>query len=235
MKRWLSLLLALCLCVVVMLALCASVSAKSECRLYDMTLKTESGEVLDQIKNGHFWVTVSAKKTGKLNATILLATYDSAGRYLGLYTMRASVPTGTVYELGALVDNTDGRIATMKAFAVDSLSGGRPLGDSIEYGKRSYTIETGEMGRPVLCWIDGTTEPATPIQSYDDGVSGSDLWSESGMSADQKLALYVNGRYEGMIRLGDMIAYGLPGRPDGGLFRPDRDDRHIPCACSRYS
>ena len=45
MKRWLSLLLALCLCVVVMLALCASVSAKSECRLYDMTLKTESGEV----------------------------------------------------------------------------------------------------------------------------------------------------------------------------------------------
>ena len=68
------------------------------------------------------------------------------------------------------------------------------------------------MGRPVLCWIDGTTEPATPIQSYDDGVSGSDLWSESGMSADQKLALYVNGRYEGMIRLGDMIAYGLPGR-----------------------
>ena len=212
MKRWLSLLLALCLCVVVMLALCVSASAKNECRLYDMTLKTESGEVLDQIKNGHFWVTVSAKKTGKLNATILLATYDSAGRYLGLYTMRASVPTGTVYELGALVDNTDGRIATMKAFAVDSLSGGRPLGDSIEYGKRSYTIETGEMGRPVLCWIDGTTEPATPIQSYDDGVSGSDLWSESGMSADQKLALYVNGRYEGMIRLGDMIAYGLPGR-----------------------
>ena len=49
MKRWLSLLLALCLCVVVMLALCASVSAKSECRLYDMTLKTESGEVLDGV------------------------------------------------------------------------------------------------------------------------------------------------------------------------------------------
>ena len=212
MKRWLSVLLTLCLCVVVMLALCVSASAKNECRLYDMTLKTESGEVLDQIKNGHFWVTVSAKKTGKLNATILLATYDSAGRYLGLYTMRASIPTGTVYELGALVDNTDGKIVTMKAFAVDSLSGGRPLGDSIEYGKRSYTIETGEMGRPVLCWRDGTTEPATPIQSYDDGVSGSDLWSESGMSADQKLALYVNGRYEGMIRLGDMIAYGLPGR-----------------------
>lgn len=47
MKRWLSVLLTLCLCVVVMLALCASVSAKSECRLYDMTLKTESGEVLD--------------------------------------------------------------------------------------------------------------------------------------------------------------------------------------------
>ena len=81
MKRWLSVLLTLCLCVVVMLALCVSASAKNECRLYDMTLKTESGEVLDQIKNGHFWVTVSAKKTGKLNATILLATYDSAGRY----------------------------------------------------------------------------------------------------------------------------------------------------------
>ncbi len=47
MKRWLSLLLALCLCVVVMLALCVSASAKNECRLYDMTLKTESGEVLD--------------------------------------------------------------------------------------------------------------------------------------------------------------------------------------------
>ena len=90
------------------------------------------------------------KRPASLNATILLATYDSAGRYLGLYTMRASVPTGTVYELGALVDNTDGKIVTMKAFAVDSLSGGRPLGASIEYGKRSYTVETGEMGRPVL-------------------------------------------------------------------------------------
>ena len=118
MKRWLSVLLTLCLCVVVMLALCASVSAKSECRLYDMTLKTESGEVLDQIKNGHFWVTVSAKKTGNLNATILLATYDSAGRYLGLYTMRANVPTGTVYELGALVDNTDGKIVIKIQHAV---------------------------------------------------------------------------------------------------------------------
>ena len=47
MKRWLSLLLALCLCVVVMLALCVGVSAKNECRLYDVTLKTESGEALD--------------------------------------------------------------------------------------------------------------------------------------------------------------------------------------------
>ena len=106
MKRWLSLLLALCLCVVVMLALCANVSAKSECRLYDMTLKTESGEALDHISKDHLWISVSAKKTGNLNATILLATYDSAGRYLGICTMRANVPTGTVYELGALVDNT---------------------------------------------------------------------------------------------------------------------------------
>ena len=208
MKHFRSLLLMLLL----MLALCVGVSAKNECRLYDMTLKTESGEALDHISKGYFWASVSAKKTGDLNATILLATYDSAGRYLGLYTMRANVPTGTVYELGALVDNTAGKIAALKAFAVDSLSGGRPLGASIEYGKRSYTIETGEMGRPVLSWSDGTTEPATPIQSYHEDVSGSDLRSECGMTTDQTLALYVNGQYEGMIRLGDMIAYGLPGR-----------------------
>ena len=208
MKHFRSLLLMLLL----MLALCVGVSAKNECRLYDMTLKTESGEALDHISKGYFWASVSAKKTGDLNATILLATYDSAGRYLGLYTMRANVPTGTVYELGALVDNTAGKIAALKAFAVDSLSGGRPLGDSIEYGKRSYTIETGEMGRPVLCWIDGTTEPATPIQSYHEDVSGSDLRSECGMTTDQTLALYVNGQYEGVIRLSDPIAYGLPGR-----------------------
>ena len=138
MKHFRSLLLILLL----MLALCVGVSAKNECRLYDMTLKTESGEALDHISKGYFWASVSAKKTGDLNATILLATYDSAGRYLGLYTMRANVPTGTVYELGALVDNTAGKIAALKAFAVDSLSGGRPLGASIEYGKRSYTIET---------------------------------------------------------------------------------------------
>ena len=56
MKRWLSVLLTLCLCVVVMLALCASVSAKSECRLYDMTLKTESGEALDHISKDHLWI-----------------------------------------------------------------------------------------------------------------------------------------------------------------------------------
>lgn len=208
MKHFRSLLLMLLL----MLALCVGVSAKNECRLYDMTLKTESGEALDHISKGYFWASVSAKKTGDLNATILLATYDSAGRYLGLYTMRANVPTGTVYELGALVDNTAGKIAALKAFAVDSLSGGRPLGASIEYGKRSYTIETGEMGRPVLSWSDGTTEPATPIQSYHESVSGSDLQSECGMSADQSLDLYVNGQYEGVVRLGNIIAFGLLGR-----------------------
>lgn len=208
MKHFRSLLLMLLL----MLALCVGVSAKNECRLYDMTLKTESGEALDHISKGYFWASVSAKKTGDLNATILLATYDSAGRYLGLYTMRANVPTGTVYELGALVDNTAGKIAALKAFAVDSLSGGRPLGASIEYGKRSYTVETGEMGRPVLSWSDGTTEPATPIQSYHESVSGSDLQSECGMSSDQSLDLYVNGQYEGSVRLGNIIAFGLLGR-----------------------
>ena len=119
MKHFRSLLLMLLL----LLALCVGVSAKNECRLYDMTLKTESGEALDHISKGYFWASVSAKKTGDLNATILLATYDSAGRYLGLYTMRANVPTGTVYELGALVDNAAGKIAALKAFAVDSLSG----------------------------------------------------------------------------------------------------------------
>ena len=208
MKHFRSLLLMLLL----MLALCVGVSAKNECRLYDMTLKTESGEALDHISKGYFWASVSAKKTSDLNATILLATYDSAGRYLGLYTMRTNVPTGTVYELGALVDNTAGKIAALKAFAVDSLSGACPLGASIEYGKRSYTVETGEMGRPVLSWSDGTTEPATPIQSYDDGVSSSDLWSECGMSADQSLDLYVNGQYKGVVRLGNIIAFGLLGR-----------------------
>ena len=120
MKHFRSLLLMLLL----LLALCVGVSAKNECRLYDMTLKTESGEALDHISKGYSWASVSAKKTGDLNATILLATYDSAGCYLGLYTMRANVPTGTVYELGALVDNTAGKIAALKAFAVDSLSGG---------------------------------------------------------------------------------------------------------------
>ena len=68
------------------------------------------------------------------------------------------------------------------------------------------------MGRPVLSWSDGTTEPATPIQSYDDGVSSSDLWPECGMSADQSLDLYVNGQYEGVVRLGNIIAFGLLGR-----------------------
>ena len=56
------------------------------------------------------------------------------------------------------------------------------------------TVETGEMGRPVLSWSDGTTEPATPIQSYHEDVSGSDLRSECGMTTDQTLALSPSGR-----------------------------------------
>ena len=50
MKHFRSLLLMLLL----MLALCVGVSAKNECRLYDMTLKTESGEALDHISKGVF-------------------------------------------------------------------------------------------------------------------------------------------------------------------------------------
>ena len=32
------------------------------------------------------------------------------------------------------------------------------------------------------------------------------------MSADQSLDLYVNGQYEGVVRLGNIIAFGLLGR-----------------------
>ena len=54
MKHFRSLLLMLLL----MLALCVGASAKNECRLYDMTLKTESGEALDHISKGYFWASL---------------------------------------------------------------------------------------------------------------------------------------------------------------------------------
>ena len=85
------------------------------------------------IPSDSFWAYVSVTKGANAkDATVLLASYDRNGQYLGLTALEADVPCGTTYRLGAWFANADRRVAKVKAFVVDGVGTMRPLAAAAE-------------------------------------------------------------------------------------------------------
>ena len=107
--------------------------SSDEYTIHEITLKDASGSVLTNIPSDSFWAYVSVTKgMDAKEATILLASYDQNGQYLGLTALEADVPCGTTYRLGAWFANADRRVAKVKAFVVDGVGTMRPLAAAVE-------------------------------------------------------------------------------------------------------
>ncbi len=107
--------------------------SSDEYTIREITLKDASGKAVTGIPSDSFWAYVSVTKGANAkNATVLLASYDRNGQYLGLTALEADVPCGTTYRLGAWFANADRRVAKVKAFVVDGVGTMRPLAAAAE-------------------------------------------------------------------------------------------------------
>ncbi len=107
--------------------------SSDEYTILGITLKNASGNALTGIPSDSFWAYVSVTKGADAkDATVLLASYDKNGQYLGLAALEADVPCGTTYRLGAWFANADRRIAKVKAFVVDGVGTLCPLAAAAE-------------------------------------------------------------------------------------------------------
>lgn len=107
--------------------------SSDEYTILGITLKDASGKAVTGIPSDSFWAYVSVTKGANAkDATVLLASYDRNGQYLGLTALEADVPCGTTYRLGAWFANADRRVAKVKAFVVDGVGTMRPLAAAAE-------------------------------------------------------------------------------------------------------
>ena len=107
--------------------------SSDEYTIREITLKDASGKAVTGIPSDSFWAYVSVTKGANAkDATVLLASYDRNGQYLGLTALEADVPCGTTYRLGAWFANADRRVAKVKAFVVDGVGTMRPLAAAAE-------------------------------------------------------------------------------------------------------
>jgi hypothetical protein len=65
--------------------------------------------------------------------TVMLAAYDQDGRMLSVGYLYASVPVGGTFTFGMALDNTQGNVATVKAFVLSALNNAAPLALAAAY------------------------------------------------------------------------------------------------------
>ena len=106
-------------------------------RLEGISVHTAAGDALQELPAESLLVTVAVKH---LNAngsgTILLAQYDSLGRYRGLMWLTLDeMPQGMTLRVTLPVDNSSGEIANLKVFVVEDLTSPLPVGTPVSFGQ----------------------------------------------------------------------------------------------------
>ena len=99
-----------------------------------ISLLDENYQSLAKIPKDKFYAEVSVKNLSSETMDVLvLATYDVSGRFLGMQYLRSNPPIGYTFVLGTTIDNSDGDIATIKAFVLPILGSMVPLAESMEF------------------------------------------------------------------------------------------------------
>ena len=112
------------------------VGGNEDFRLEGISVRTAAGKTLQELPAESLLVTVAVKhlkETG--SGTILLAQYDSLGRYRGLMWLTLDeMPQGMTLRVTLPVDNSGGEIASLKVFVVEDLTSPLPVGTPVSFG-----------------------------------------------------------------------------------------------------
>ena len=105
-------------------------------RLEGISVRTAAGKELQELPQGSILVTVAVRHLNESGSgTILLAQYDSQGRYRGLMWLTLDeMPQGMTLRVTLPVDNSSGEIANLKVFVVEDLTSPLPLGTPVSFG-----------------------------------------------------------------------------------------------------
>ena len=106
-----------------------------EYRINSITVRDDNGAVQSEIPFGSCLATVSVTNVASEgNTLVFLAAYTAAGQYQGLMWVSVEdLPVGATIKITLPVDNSDGKIANLKAFAVASLFNPSPLGETVSF------------------------------------------------------------------------------------------------------
>lgn len=106
-------------------------------RLEGLSVCTAAGEELQELPQGSLLVTVAVRHLNESGSgTILLAQYDSLGRYRGLMWLTLDeMPQGMTLRVTLPVDNSSGEIANLKVFVVEDLTSPLPVGTPVSFGQ----------------------------------------------------------------------------------------------------
>lgn len=106
-------------------------------RLEGISVRTAAGETLQALLAESLLVTVAVRHLNENGSgTILLAQYDSQGRYRGLMWLTLDeMPQGMTLRVTLPVDNSSGEIANLKVFVVEDLTSPLPVGTPVSFGQ----------------------------------------------------------------------------------------------------
>lgn len=106
-------------------------------RLEGLSVRTAAGGELQELPQGSLLVTVAVRHLNESGSgTILLAQYDSQGRYRGLMWLTLDeMPQGMTLRVTLPVDNSSGEIANLKVFVVEDLTSPLPVGTPVSFGQ----------------------------------------------------------------------------------------------------
>lgn len=113
------------------------VGGTEDFRLEGISVCTAAGDALQDLPAESLLVTVAVQHLNENGSgTILLAQYDSQGRYRGLMWLTLDeMPQGMTLRVTLPVDNSSGEIANLKVFVVEDLTSPLPVGTPVSFGQ----------------------------------------------------------------------------------------------------
>lgn len=104
-------------------------------RINSITVSGTDGEPLDAIPADSFLASVSITSLSSLdNALVFFTAYAADGTYLDMMYAFVEASPGATVKVTLPMDNKDGKIAQLKAFAVSSFSDMSPMGATVSFG-----------------------------------------------------------------------------------------------------
>ena len=105
-----------------------------EYEIGDISFRQNGYHITSHIPDGVFFAEVQMKNmSSDIEDVLLLTAYDENGRFLKLYHMPICSKAGETFMLRTSVDNSEGAIAELKAFALPDRGDMAPLGNTVEF------------------------------------------------------------------------------------------------------